>query len=233
MTVTLNAGTVEERLAAVWSEVLDGVPVTRSDNFFELGGDSLLIIETVALAREEGLDFTPLDLIEHQTVAELAARITRAPLARSAEAAPEDFPLTAAQHRLCTAQPHPRHVTQSALWHADGLDAALLAAALTAVVDHHDSFRLRLVDGPGEARLRYAARTGVMLEHLDLSGRPTAARERSCWRTPPACSARSIPATARWCGPRSSNSATPGAGSSSPPTTWRWTAPPGGSCAPT
>ncbi|MCC9308108.1 condensation domain-containing protein [Kitasatospora sp. RB6PN24] len=178
MAVTLDAGAVEERLAAVWSEVLDVVPVTRSDNFFELGGDSMLVIETVALAREEGLEFTPLDLIEHQTVAELAARITRAPLARPADAAPEEFPLTAAQHRLCFGQPHPRHVTQSVLWHADGLDGAFLEAALTAVLDHHDSFRLRLAGAPGEPRLRYSAQTGVRLEHLDLSGRPTADRER-------------------------------------------------------
>jgi amino acid adenylation domain-containing protein len=64
----------EERLAAVWVEVLgDRVGrVGRRDNFFALGGDSLLAIRIVTRAREVGLVFTVLQLFERQTIAELA-----------------------------------------------------------------------------------------------------------------------------------------------------------------
>ncbi len=72
---------VEERLAAVWTEVLDGrlggkldgQALGRRDNFFALGGDSLLAIRIVNRAREAGLVITPLQLFERQTIAELAA----------------------------------------------------------------------------------------------------------------------------------------------------------------
>lgn len=176
-----TAAAVAERLAAVWSEVLDGVPVGPSDNFFDLGGDSLLILETIALAREDGIDYAPLDLIEHQTVAELAERITAAaalePPTEAAEdigatGGPEgaadtaDIPLTSAQRHLSLDQPHPRYVTQSVLWRVDAEDALVLADALAAVLEPHDSFRLRL-DG---ARLRLAEHSGFTLERVDLSG---------------------------------------------------------------
>lgn len=173
-----DAGAAAELLAAVWSEVLDGVPVGPSDNFFDLGGDSLLIIEAVALAREEGLEFTPLELIEYQTVTELAARIADrgrtavAATAAAPPASPAEFPLTAAQVRFCLAQPHPQYVTQSVLWRADGLDPALLDTALTAVLDHHDSFRLRLHRTPEGSRLRLAGSVGLALERHDLSAEP-------------------------------------------------------------
>lgn len=190
-----DTGAVAELLAAVWSEVLDGVPVGPSDNFFDLGGDSLLIIEAVALAREEGLEFTPLELIEYQTVTELAARIadrgrattgaaaTVAAATGVAQAGPGEFPLTAAQLRFCLAQPHPQYVTQSVLWRADGLDPALLGTALTAVLDHHDSFRLRLHRTPDGSRLRYADDVGLDLERHDLSAEPTERRSAAILAT--------------------------------------------------
>ncbi len=181
-----TAEAVAERLAAVWSEVLDGVAVGPSDNFFDLGGDSLLILETIAVAREEGIDYSPLDLIAHQTVAELAERITAAAVEEmaaetAAEAAAEagetgeaadgidatdGIPLTAAQRHLFLDQPHPQYVTQSVLWRVDAEDALVLAEALAAVLEPHDSFRLRL-DG---SRLRPAERSGFELERVDLSG---------------------------------------------------------------
>ncbi|HYH46775.1 MAG TPA: non-ribosomal peptide synthetase, partial [Thermoanaerobaculia bacterium] len=70
---------IEERLAAVWAEVLGeragarlGGGLGRHDNFFALGGDSLLAIRIVNRARDAGLVFTPLQLFERQTIAELA-----------------------------------------------------------------------------------------------------------------------------------------------------------------
>lgn len=187
-----TSATLEERLAAVWSEVLDGVPVGPSDNFFDLGGDSLLILETIALAREDGIDYSPVDLIEHQTVAELAARIRAAGTCgaqrtddiHEAEdtADTAGIPLTAAQRHLFLHQPHPQYVTQSVLWRVDAADAGVLDEALSAVLDAHDSFRLRL-DGPWPgsqldgSRLRLSERTGFTLERVDLSG--LAADERA------------------------------------------------------
>src|SRR5207302_5570038 len=58
---------VEEKLCAIWKEVLGVERVGVEDNFFELGGDSILSIQVVARAREEGLQVTPKQMFEQQT----------------------------------------------------------------------------------------------------------------------------------------------------------------------
>ncbi|MDP1787400.1 amino acid adenylation domain-containing protein [Nitrosomonas sp.] len=66
-------GEVEERLAAIWKEVLGIGQVGRNDNFFELGGDSILSLQIVTKARRAGWKITPRQLFERQTVAALAS----------------------------------------------------------------------------------------------------------------------------------------------------------------
>ncbi len=60
--------------------------IDRNANFFELGGDSLIAISVAMTAAHEGLDLTPQDLYENQTVAALAkvliARYAEGGLAR-------------------------------------------------------------------------------------------------------------------------------------------------------
>jgi non-ribosomal peptide synthase protein (TIGR01720 family) len=63
---------IERTLAAIWKDVLQVDQVGVHDNFFELGGDSLLVMQIVARARQAGLEFIPHQLLEYQTIAELA-----------------------------------------------------------------------------------------------------------------------------------------------------------------
>jgi acyl-coenzyme A synthetase/AMP-(fatty) acid ligase/aryl carrier-like protein len=63
---------IEERLAAVWAEILGLPRVGVHDNFFRLGGDSILSIRVVSRAREAGLGLQLHQMFERQTVAELA-----------------------------------------------------------------------------------------------------------------------------------------------------------------
>ncbi|GFJ83607.1 hypothetical protein Phou_077870 [Phytohabitans houttuyneae] len=78
----------EWHLAAVWQAVLKVDRVGVEDDFFELGGDSILSIQVVSRARQQGLELTPRDLFAHPTVAALAAA------ARSTE---DTGPVTAEQ----------------------------------------------------------------------------------------------------------------------------------------
>jgi amino acid adenylation domain-containing protein/non-ribosomal peptide synthase protein (TIGR01720 family) len=64
---------VEEILARTWVEVLGIDKVGVDDNFFELGGDSIIAIQVIAKANQAGLNLTPRQLFQHQTIAELAA----------------------------------------------------------------------------------------------------------------------------------------------------------------
>lgn len=83
--------TVEESLAAIWTEVLRVEQVGIHDNFFGLGGDSILSIQIIARANQEGLQLTPRQMFQYQTIAELAtvARVVTpaTPITRQAGAA--------------------------------------------------------------------------------------------------------------------------------------------------
>ena len=63
---------VEKVLAAIWAQVLQVERVGVNDNFFDLGGDSILSIHIIASARRAGLNLTPQQLFQQQTLAELA-----------------------------------------------------------------------------------------------------------------------------------------------------------------
>lgn len=68
---------VQEKLAAIWSEVLGVSRVGIDDNFFDLGGHSLLAMKMLARLQERlGLDVHLGSVFEHSTVRELATAVT-------------------------------------------------------------------------------------------------------------------------------------------------------------
>src|SRR5205085_1328908 len=65
----------EEALANIWAEVLGQEPVGIDENFFELGGDSIRSIQILSRAREKGLHFSLQQLLQYQTIRELAQEL--------------------------------------------------------------------------------------------------------------------------------------------------------------
>jgi len=158
------ANPIETALAALWSETLGVAQVGVNDNFFELGGDSILSILLSARAAEAGLKFTPKQLFQNQTIAELA-RVTEAAVTAAAEQGPVvgPAPLTPIQRRFFEQTlPEPHHFNQSVcLETAPDLDEDLLAQALRHLLIQHDILRARyerhesgwrqILDEPGMA----------------------------------------------------------------------------------
>ncbi|HKV37024.1 MAG TPA: SDR family NAD(P)-dependent oxidoreductase [Pyrinomonadaceae bacterium] len=64
---------IEQRLATIWQEMLGIEGISIHDNFFELGGDSVKAIQISVKINEAGLQFSPQQLFQSQTIAELAA----------------------------------------------------------------------------------------------------------------------------------------------------------------
>ncbi|MDT0473328.1 amino acid adenylation domain-containing protein [Streptomyces sp. DSM 41014] len=64
----------ETVLAEIWAEVLGHPAVGIHDDYFALGGDSILMLRVRAEAEARGLRFSLTDLLNHPTVAALAAR---------------------------------------------------------------------------------------------------------------------------------------------------------------
>ena len=63
---------VEEKLSKIWSSVLGMDLIGIHDNFFEIGGDSILSIQIIARAKNEGLYITPKQIFQNLTISELA-----------------------------------------------------------------------------------------------------------------------------------------------------------------
>jgi acyl carrier protein len=64
---------VEERIAAVWKEMLGRERIGVHDNFFEVGGNSLLLVQIHSRLRESlNREITMVQLFRHPTVQSLA-----------------------------------------------------------------------------------------------------------------------------------------------------------------
>ncbi|MBW5423587.1 amino acid adenylation domain-containing protein, partial [Streptomyces sp. BG9H] len=139
----------ESALARIWAEVLREERIGVDDNFFELGGDSILSIQVVARARQEGLPLTSRNLYQHQTVAALAHCADAAAGPREAAPAPEaptgTAPLTPIQEWLFDAVgERAGHFSQAlSLRMPADVDPAALQDALNDLVAHHDALRSR------------------------------------------------------------------------------------------
>ncbi|WP_010103734.1 condensation domain-containing protein, partial [Burkholderia oklahomensis] len=154
-------GRIEETLAAVWREVLKAPRVGRHDNFFELGGDSILVLQVIARSRKRGVKFTPKQLFDGPTVAELArvavaieavapkdgaaASASAAAGQPSSAARSDETWLTPAQLRFFDLDiPRRGHWNQSIELDVAGVfDFDAFARAFDALLTHHPVFRQR------------------------------------------------------------------------------------------
>ncbi|MCM3804719.1 non-ribosomal peptide synthase/polyketide synthase [Streptomyces sp. DR7-3] len=166
----------ERELVRIWAEVLGARAVGVDDNFFELGGDSILSIQIVSRARRAGLALTSRDVFLHQTIAELAAAVTRRDAPDVTHRGPADVagpaPLTPIQHWFFATHGALRHFTMSMVLELPhDLDEGALETALNAVVAHHPALRTRFVRGDdGEWRqLADRAADGPLLRRHDPS----------------------------------------------------------------
>ncbi|TDJ74247.1 amino acid adenylation domain-containing protein [Pseudomonas putida] len=138
-------GPVEPVLADIWQRLLGVEQVGRDDNFFQLGGDSIVAIQVVSRARQAGLQLSPKDLFQQQTLAALAAVARRDRLA-VVDQAPTHGELlpTPIQHWFFDLQlANADHWNQSLLLTPrQPLAADTLGVALQAVLAQHDGLRL-------------------------------------------------------------------------------------------
>ncbi|MEU1513093.1 amino acid adenylation domain-containing protein [Streptomyces sp. NPDC005811] len=146
------ARTDDERiLCRILAEVLGLPEVGPEDSFFALGGDSISSLQVVGRARKEGLLVTARDVFRHRTPAAIAAVAGHA--AQAAPTAEEDgigeVELLPVAEQLRELLAHlPDEAKEFAQYFAVSVpaevDAPRLERALQAVLDRHDTLRLRL-----------------------------------------------------------------------------------------
>jgi amino acid adenylation domain-containing protein/non-ribosomal peptide synthase protein (TIGR01720 family) len=191
----------EEVLAQIWRELLGVKRVGSADSFFDLGGDSIVAIQVASRARRHGIALQPRDIFEHPVLSDLAAaggRVTHASQGESHGAA-ELSPIQRWFFDQGFAVPD--HFNQGVLLDWDpATDLDRLERAVTAVIRHHDAFRLRFVRAPsGEPSSTFGPHEGSsVIERVELTGTDaerSARLEAACARAHGSLSLSSGPVT--------------------------------------
>ncbi|WP_044390140.1 non-ribosomal peptide synthetase [Pseudomonas syringae group genomosp. 3] len=158
---TAPVGEIEEKLAAVWADVLKLEQVGSTDNFFELGGDSILSLQIIARAKRQGIKLSPKQLFEKQTIGQLAsvARLIEKKPAAAAEQVSGSLPLLPIQARFFEMDiPERQHWNQALMLKPlQTLDVTHLQAALTALIEQHDALRLGFTQQNGQWQATFGA----------------------------------------------------------------------------
>ena len=180
-----------ELMAEIWSAVLGVEGAGEDDDFFALGGHSLLVTRLAARVEEAfGVALPVRAVFERPTLGELTEHVLAALAAGSKAGEPiprvprdGELPLSFGQQRLWFLNqlegPSAVYNVPLALRLRGALDLPALAAALARVVERHEVLRtvFREVDGRPVQIVSGAAPPTLILE--DLSGLPSAARERA------------------------------------------------------
>jgi amino acid adenylation domain-containing protein/non-ribosomal peptide synthase protein (TIGR01720 family) len=143
---TLPRTEIERQLAAIWAEVLNLEQVGIYDNFFELGGDSILSIQVVAKANQQGLQLTSKQIFQYPCIAELATAVNTTEAVTAAQGLVSGFlPLTPIQQWFFEQNlSNPHHYNQANLLEIPAsLDSDIIRQVLKQLLIHHDALRLR------------------------------------------------------------------------------------------
>ncbi|MGE7994081.1 amino acid adenylation domain-containing protein, partial [Pseudomonas sp. NPDC089554] len=90
-------GDTEQRLAAIWSQVLCEPNIGRDDDFFSLGGHSLLAVQLLEQLRRNGWDLDIRSVFERPTLATLAQRLDTLGTTPTAQASVSRIPTPCTQ----------------------------------------------------------------------------------------------------------------------------------------
>jgi non-ribosomal peptide synthase protein (TIGR01720 family)/FkbM family methyltransferase len=163
----------EETLAEIWAKVIGLNSVGINDDFFELGGDSILAIQITSKANQVGLSFTPDQLFQYPTIAQLADIAGTAPIIQAEQGlVTGPLPLTPIQQWFFEQNlPEPHHWNQAFLFEVrQTLDSSLLEKAIQHLLAHHDALRLRFTSGnSGWQQVMNSTNETVPYSRLDLS----------------------------------------------------------------
>ncbi|BAY99585.1 amino acid adenylation domain protein [Tolypothrix tenuis PCC 7101] len=139
---------VEETLVQIWSEVLRLENVGINDNFFELGGDSILSLQMIAKANQAGLQLTPKQIFEYQTIADLAlVAVPKTNIINEQGIITGSLALTPIQHWFFEQELLDSHHWNQAVMLAvdSSCDPILLEQVIQQLLIHHDALRLQFV----------------------------------------------------------------------------------------
>ena len=165
---------IEEKLAVIWCDILKLEQIGIHDNFFSMGGDSIISIQLVSRARNSDIYFTPKDLFQNPTIAQLAVIDLKGSVIETAQGlVAGSGTLTPLQYQYCQSEYKPTWYQSQLLKINKKLDICLLEEALSKLIYHHDSLRLRFrINMIGDYEQYYCAKDStfsIKVKFINLS----------------------------------------------------------------
>ncbi len=160
----------EQVLAQLWSELLN-IPlanVSTDTSFFEAGGDSILSIQLVARAAQQGIHFNVKTLFAAQTIQQLA----RAASTGSQTDAPQtaitgELSLLPIQRDMLADNTDWHHYNQSVMLAPPAaLNLHGLTNLVTALIERHDALRLRFSLAESNTKAVHLAMSDINVDQL-------------------------------------------------------------------
>ncbi|OLF52336.1 non-ribosomal peptide synthetase [Pseudomonas chlororaphis] len=182
---------LQQRIAAIWREVLGQQRVGLRDDFFALGGHSLLATQIISRTRQACDVELPLRvLFEASELGDFAEQVR---LIQASGQRNQQLPIA----KVDRSQPVPLSYSQQRMWflwqmepdspayNVGGmarftgvLDVGRFEAALQALILRHETLRTTFPSVDGVAQQRVHAETGVRMAWKDFSSLDAAAREQ-------------------------------------------------------
>ena len=156
----------QQILCEIWQEMLGVAEIGIEDNFFALGGDSIVSIQVVSRAREQGLHLTVKQLFEHQSIASLSPYVSKVDVIDAPQEPSEgEQVLLPVQHTFFDWQfANQNHFNQSVLLvPPTSFNEQALNDIVTALYQRHDALRLRFSTAGSVQQAHYLPFDDAML----------------------------------------------------------------------
>ncbi|MBI6617718.1 AMP-binding protein [Pseudomonas corrugata] len=164
---------LEQRLLDIAREILNNPGLQVDDNFFSVGGDSILSLQIIARAKQQGLQLKPKQIFEFPTVRGWAGQVVDLGAVKEGAASAvlepaTAFPLTPIQQWFfAQEQTEPGYWNQSLLLALNApLEQARFAQAVGALLQRHASLRLVFEASAQGWQQRYQAFSPSQLDGL-------------------------------------------------------------------
>ncbi|WP_157262946.1 non-ribosomal peptide synthetase [Pedobacter steynii] len=163
----------EEKLAQLWSVLLNIKEVGIHTNFFEIGGDSIIAIQFVSRAKELGLTFRVKDVFDHQTISRLAEQLQQSNTTLNEQGVLEGhaFLLPVQKWFFEADFKCNDHFNQSILLNLNkNIDHSFLTECFDHLLNQHDALRFRYEDSEHSGTIQSYGNNRLVPDIRDLSG---------------------------------------------------------------
>lgn len=165
---------VEEKIAAVWQEILGIEKIGINDNFFTSGGDSIKAIQISAKLQKQMIKVDVKDIFKYTTIKQLSPHVKHVSLIKvNNDIVQGETELSPIQKWFFEKKMKNRnHFNQAVMLHAkEGFNQDIIRNAFTKIVEKHDALRMvyRNVRGKIQQYNKGLDEELFILEEVDLT----------------------------------------------------------------